>query len=52
MNRDPNIINTILGSPNSHRIRKLSFYQNNQDSIDPDLNPKNTREIVDMIVSS
>lgn len=52
MNRDPNIVNTILGSPNAHRLKKLTFYQNNQDSIDPGLNPVNTREIVDMIVSS
>ena len=49
-NRDPNIINTVLGSVNSHRIKSLDVYQNDQDSIDPNLMTTNTREIRRMII--
>ena len=51
-NNDPNLFNSIMNSKNANRIQVLSAYNNYLTSIDPNINPKHTRRLLNLILSS
>ena len=51
-NNDPNFFNSVFNSKFSKRILTFESSSNYLTSIDPNINPKNTRRLMDLTIQS
>ena len=51
-NNDPNLFNSIMNSKNANKIKYLSTFDNYLTSIDPNINPKHTRRMINLLLTS